>query len=243
MPSWFDLKAIPVAHGQAHAGFDDAVAKVHSLIANAMSKGIPPHRIVVGGFSQGGALSLQAGLSHASKLGGICCLSGWWAFASRPIIHRSTSIFMGHGTEDDVVPFAAGKGSFELARRAGCTSLHFKEYRGLPHSAAPEELDDLAAFLRRVLPAEVKVAPPAPALPRATQASPQYRSSCSRGMCRVEVDMTTPKGTTLDVSAQALRLGGAVQLLAPWPSPVRVAQASATFLRPRQVLVVRAPMQ
>mmetsp|Transcript_27818 Transcript_27818/g.74354 ORF Transcript_27818/g.74354 Transcript_27818/m.74354 type:complete len:217 (+) Transcript_27818:50-700(+) len=151
MPSWFDLRRIPVTLGEAHGGFEEAVAGVHALIQKAEDEGIPASRIVLGGFSQGGCLSLSSGLSSPRQLAGICCLSGWLSKTSAPLAQLATPVLMCHGTSDNKVPFKAGNESAEILQQAGCSKLRFKEYLGLPHGTSPQETKDVEAFLKEIL--------------------------------------------------------------------------------------------
>ncbi|KAI5290420.1 hypothetical protein KEM54_001590 [Ascosphaera aggregata] len=139
---------------------------VNTLIADEISKGISPSRIVLGGFSQGGALALFTGLTHKEKLGGIFALSSYVPFANRITtflegynqgawLNRSIPIFQAHGDMDSVIPIALGQMSSQILQGLGM-SVDFKSYRGLDHSADPDEIEDLSQFLRRVIPEQAE---------------------------------------------------------------------------------------
>lgn len=106
----------------------------HDLIQEEVNSGIPPERIVLGGFSQGGAMSLLAGLTCTSKLGGIVGLSSWlllsktFADLVKPTdANRQTPVMMFHGDADPIVPFQRGKLSADLLKELGY-DVTFKTY-------------------------------------------------------------------------------------------------------------------
>eukprot|EP00927_Polykrikos_kofoidii_P048237 TRINITY_DN42454_c0_g1_i1.p1 TRINITY_DN42454_c0_g1~~TRINITY_DN42454_c0_g1_i1.p1 ORF type:complete len:307 (+),score=36.47 TRINITY_DN42454_c0_g1_i1:73-993(+) len=244
MPSWFDLRVIPVMHGEKHDGMDAAVARVHALVADAKREGLPASRIVVGGFSQGGALSLHAGVTCQDELAGICSLSGWVARSTASVSQPKTRILMCHGTADRVVPFPVGRRSAELIGRE-CSNVSFKDYAGLEHSSSPAEIAAVEAFLLSVLPPLPCDLPlprqPSRAAPVATTI-PTHRCSLREdGLCRVEIDIPTLEGVLLDVSASEVRLSGRFCLTVSWPASVDTVRSKARFDRRRSMLVVKAP--
>lgn len=146
------------------------VHSLNQLISAEVDAGIPASRILLGGFSQGGAMALLAGLSTERRLAGLAVMSGWVPlrekFASMVSDHaKSVPIFWGHGTVDPMVRFEYGKASSEfLKSKIGIPEatkgasgppkgLDFNAYVGVPHSTNAQELDDLHAWLKRLLPA------------------------------------------------------------------------------------------
>lgn len=146
MPGWYDIKtfddlaarqagAEAGAEAEDEAGIVRSQQYVHSLIrAETADKGISPHRIVLGGFSQGGAISIFAGLTSPVRLGGIFALSSYLLLqrrvrdlipAERP--NRDTPIFMGHGDADPLVRFEWGKMTAEKLTEWGC-NVDFRTY-------------------------------------------------------------------------------------------------------------------
>lgn len=110
-------------------------AYFHSLIQDEVSSGISSERIVLGGFSQGGAMSIFSGLTAPVKLGGIIGLSSWLLLnqmvkehASKDNINRATPILMGQGTEDPLVRYDLAKESYKALQQYGY-DITFKEYR------------------------------------------------------------------------------------------------------------------
>jgi predicted esterase len=130
----------------------------HTLIQAEIDAGIPTERIVLGGFSQGGAMSLMAGVTCPTKLGGIFGLSCYLLLKDkvREMVpadspNKDTPIFMGHGDADPVVKYAWGQMTADKLKEWGW-NVDFKTYAGLPHSAAPKEIDDLEAYLNKRIP-------------------------------------------------------------------------------------------
>ena len=153
MTSWFDILDWPIdlAARDDREGMAASVAATLKLVDELVADGVPASRIVVGGFSQGGAVALQAGFGAQHKLGGIVCLSGW-------LFHRdefatgangATPVFWGHGSQDPVVlPEQQEEGARVL--RAKGAQVTAKSYP-VGHSSHPEEMSDLVAFLQDVL--------------------------------------------------------------------------------------------
>ncbi|KAL1875707.1 hypothetical protein VTK73DRAFT_9962 [Phialemonium thermophilum] len=164
MPGWYDIVSIDgtvesLRRNEDREGLLRSQRYVHSLIQQELDAGIPAERIVLGGFSQGAALSLLAGLTAPVRLGGVVALSSYLPLSAqfsellpRPELNRETPVFMAHGDVDVVVPMPLGKVSYEALKAMGYKAT-FKVYEGMGHSACPEELDDVEAFLRERLPA------------------------------------------------------------------------------------------
>ncbi|EWG45810.1 acyl-protein thioesterase 1 [Fusarium verticillioides 7600] len=163
MPGWFDVKQLggdvdSLVRNEDTEGIKRSQKYFHDLIQEEVNSGIPPERIVLGGFSQGGAMSLLAGLTCTSKLGGIVGLSSWlllsktFADLVKPTdANRQTPVMMFHGDADPIVPFQRGKLSADMLKELGY-DVSFKTYPGMGHSACLEELDEVEAFLRKQLP-------------------------------------------------------------------------------------------
>ena len=113
---------------------------------------------MLGGFSQGGAMSLMAGITNPTKLGGIFGLSCYLLLQGkvRDMVpkdspNQQTPIFMGHGDSDPVVKHEWGVLTAEKLKSWGW-NVDFKTYPNLPHSAAPQEIDDLETYLKGRIP-------------------------------------------------------------------------------------------
>lgn len=120
--------------------------------------GVPSNRIVVGGFSQGGAIALLAGLTSPSPIAGVVALSTWMPLRAKIEAMRTSQelfpVFQAHGTADQIVNYEFGKATHEgLRTQLGFGKLaEFHEYKGMMHSACPEEIRDLGQWLERVVP-------------------------------------------------------------------------------------------
>jgi phospholipase/carboxylesterase len=149
MRAWFDLDALPVTSGTpaSAADFAAGLAAVHALIDKEVARGVPAGRIVVGGFSQGGALALYAGLRYPQPLGGIVSFSGWLPLLdpAAPALAASRVLLV-HGTRDGKVRFDLAESARD-ALRPRVKSLRFESFNG-DHEAPP--LEWLEEFLREV---------------------------------------------------------------------------------------------
>jgi len=124
------------------------------LIEREKSRGIAADRIVLAGFSQGCAMTLQTGLRHPQKLAGLLCLSGYLPLhqsvpAERHAANHETPIFLAHGRDDPVVPIDRAEKSRDMLQALGYR-IEWHEYR-MPHSVCAEEIEDIGAWLKRVL--------------------------------------------------------------------------------------------
>ncbi|CAE6481787.1 unnamed protein product [Rhizoctonia solani] len=159
MPGWFDLYSLGKSDDKEdEEGILKSSALVKQLVEAENAAGIPNERIVIGGFSQGAALSLVHGLTSEKKYAGLAILSGWFPMRTRlqtllSPSATSTPIFWGHGTADPVVPYKFGQLSVHhMQTNLGFKSIEFKSYQGMAHSAEQQEIADLGAWLRQVIP-------------------------------------------------------------------------------------------
>ncbi|MCJ1411022.1 hypothetical protein MMC19_005110 [Ptychographa xylographoides] len=125
----------------------------NALIKQETEKGIPSSRIVVGGFSQGGAIAVFTGLTSPVQLGGFFGLSAYLLmhnkikdFVPTDNPNKTTPVFMGHGDADPTVRYEWGQMTAKVLQGMGW-AVDFRTYKGLEHSADPEEIDDLEAYL------------------------------------------------------------------------------------------------
>ena len=160
MPGWYDIKSLDDLAGREEdeAGINRSKDYFHSLIDAEVAKGIPANRIVIGGFSQGGAMSLLSGVTYKNQLGGIFGLSCYLLLQKKikdmvptDSPNQKTPIFMGHGDADQVVAHKYGNMSAEYLKELGYT-IDFRTYQDLTHSADPEEIDHLEAYLNQQIP-------------------------------------------------------------------------------------------
>lgn len=154
MRAWYDIKGISTSRDQDEAGIAQSVALVRSFIARENARGVPSSRIVLAGFSQGGAIAAHAGLRHAEPLAGLLVLSAYLLFPDRLATefvsaNAATPVFIGHGSADPVVPVSMGRdlrARFEQLKLA----VEYHEYP-MPHSVSQEEIVHIGHWLARVL--------------------------------------------------------------------------------------------
>jgi len=154
MRAWYDIKALAIDRREDEVGVRASHALVETLIARERSRGIPVERLVLAGFSQGGAIALFTGLRQPERLAGIMALSTYVPVAAalareEQAANHDTPIFMAHGTEDPVVPYRLGTSSRDLLRELG-HAVEWHDYP-MPHAVCPDEIADIAAWLARVL--------------------------------------------------------------------------------------------
>jgi phospholipase/carboxylesterase len=154
MRAWYDILGTDLVRREDEAGLRSSQAAIEALLGREMARGIAPGRIVLAGFSQGGAVTLQVGLRQPEPLAGLVVLSSYLPLAAQEAAERhagsrSVPIFMAHGTQDPVVPLARGTAARDQLRQLGY-AVEWHEYP-MPHSVCAEEVESIAAFLRRVL--------------------------------------------------------------------------------------------
>ena len=151
MRAWYDIKALTREAGEDAAGIRESEGVVREYIARETARGIAAGRIVIAGFSQGGAIALQTGLRHDEELAGVMALSTYLplrnAFAAEAsAANRKTPILMCHGTQDTVVPLQLGELSRDVLNGLGY-ALEWRTYP-MPHSVCAEEINDISAWLQ-----------------------------------------------------------------------------------------------
>ena len=160
MPGWFDLYDWPIGVGSKRdpKGLEEAVKAVEACVKNLKeTKGIEKDRIVIGGFSQGGAIALQSVYSTMAQKGeesgsyaACVSLSGWVNFDEGNDWGKDTPLFWGHGQYDDKVLFEQQEFGVRTLEGMGVSNVESKSYP-IAHSSHPEELKAFAAFLDKVL--------------------------------------------------------------------------------------------
>jgi len=156
MPSWFDIKSLEAGNSVDIRGLQEASMAVKGLIDKEVSQGIDLGRIILGGFSQGGALALYTGLTNPdlSTLAGVVAFSTWLPkgqFNPDQIANPQIKIFQCHGTHDEVVSFKNGRDTADLIKGV-CPNLNFKHYDGMGHHSCEEEMMDLKHFIDKTVP-------------------------------------------------------------------------------------------
>jgi len=158
MRAWYDIFDADLSQGEnmredAH-GIRQSQQCVQSLIARENARGVPTRHIVLAGFSQGCAMTLQTGLRLEESLAGLVGLSGYLPLADRLIDERHpanqhTPIFLAHGTQDPIIPLQRAQTSRQQLVDQGY-DVDWHTY-SMPHSVCPQEIADISEFLQRVL--------------------------------------------------------------------------------------------
>lgn len=151
MPSWFDIKALSYNAPEDIDGIKKSTKLVHKLITDEEKAGIPSNRIILGGFSQGGALAFHAFLNWPKPLAGMIGLSTWCPI--RDEVEKSTNVNLKspvlqcHGTIDPLLPKEWALMTEQFLKKY-LTNYQFKIYQGMAHSSCDKELEDVKKFIR-----------------------------------------------------------------------------------------------
>jgi len=170
MPAWFDIKSFGFDAEEDETGMLKSSRQLNELITAETDAGIDTSRVVLGGFSQGGAMSLLTGLTSERRIGGLAVLSGFLPlhhkFKAMLSDHtRSIPIFWGHGSADPLVGYKLCQRSVSFLRTEcgikvlgdedkDIVGIRCKTYQGMEHSTCPEELEDLRSWLKSIVPKE-----------------------------------------------------------------------------------------
>jgi phospholipase/carboxylesterase len=154
MRAWYDVYAANLADRADLVGVRASQAQIDALIAAQRAQGVEANRIIVAGFSQGGAIALYAGLRYAERLAGIIALSTYLIRGDQLVqegaaVNRAVPIFMAHGTMDEMVRPEWGNASRQALAEQG----YRVEWHTYPmaHSVVWEEIEAISVFLSRVL--------------------------------------------------------------------------------------------
>jgi len=153
MRAWYDIMD-GADRREDERGVRASQALIETLIGREKERGTKAQRLVLAGFSQGGAIALQTGLRHPERIAGIMALStyvpvGEKLAAEASTANRDVPIFMAHGSYDPIIPLVRAEQSRKLLESLGYP-VEWREY-GMPHSVCPEELTDIGAWLGKVL--------------------------------------------------------------------------------------------
>lgn len=158
MPAWYDVYGITPISQEDAAGIKTSQAYIDALIAHEMAQGIPSERIVLAGFSQGGAIALHTALRYPLKLAGILALSTYLPLKSTLAseahpANATTPIFMAHGTFDDVIRLDMCQISLNFLKDKQYP-VTWHEYN-MAHSLCAKEIADIQDFLQQILPQDL----------------------------------------------------------------------------------------
>lgn len=152
MRAWYDIHSLSLDEKQVDkSGIAKSVAFVNELIAKEEKRGIASEHIILAGFSQGAVIALITGLQCRKPLGGILALSGYLPSSQEVIqnanpINRQIPIFLAHGTDDTIVPYALGKAANLALSNAGFP-ISWHSY-AMPHSVCLLEIRDISQWLQ-----------------------------------------------------------------------------------------------
>ena len=150
MRAWYDVRHDAGARREDEPGVRASQRHVEALLAREKARGVPAGRLVLAGFSQGGAMALHTGVRHAERLAGIMALSCFLPLADRvdaeaSAANRQVPIFLAHGTQDPVVPLARARHAHDVLTGLSYP-VEWHEYP-MPHSVCDAEIRDLGAWL------------------------------------------------------------------------------------------------
>jgi phospholipase/carboxylesterase len=152
MPAWFDILEMDIDRKVDTAQLLVSAAAINRLIDRELERGIDSRRIILAGFSQGGAVAYQASLCHPQPLGGLIAMSTYFATSDSAVLseaNRDLPIEIQHGVYDPVVPQALGARAAEFLKDRGY-NVAFRTYP-MDHSVCPQQIGDIAAALQRFL--------------------------------------------------------------------------------------------
>ena len=152
MPAWYDISGFSFDKREDLAGLESSRFMIEALIQHQVQQGISPERIILGGFSQGGALSLFTGLQLPYPLAALLVLSAYFPCAQHVSTHlgpyaKKIPIFMAHGYDDSILPLRFGQLSKEVLESEGY-AVQWHTYP-MDHSVCPEEIKDISRWVQK----------------------------------------------------------------------------------------------
>lgn len=154
MPAWYDIRSLDLRQTEDEGGIRASQQRIETLIRHEEARGIPASRIVLAGFSQGGAIALHTALRYSAPLAGVLALSTYLPLPSTLASEASPAnaglpVFMAHGAADSVIPVSQGIASRNWLQERGY-KVAWREYP-MAHSVCPEEITDIGQWLVQVL--------------------------------------------------------------------------------------------
>ncbi|XP_077991117.1 acyl-protein thioesterase 1-like isoform X2 [Glandiceps talaboti] len=156
MPSWFDITSLSFNDEEDVEGITKATQNLQGMIEAEEKLGIPSNRIIIGGFSQGGAVALHSALTLSKPLAGIIGLSTWLPLHKQyPGVlkpdNKDTPILQCHGSSDPMVQYKYGELTNTKLKEMN-SKVIFKTYPGMAHGSCDAEMKDVEEFIRNCLP-------------------------------------------------------------------------------------------
>jgi phospholipase/carboxylesterase len=154
MRAWFDIRSLDGPRLEDEAGVRESQRQIEALVDREKARGIPAARLVLAGFSQGGAMALHTGLRHPERLAGLLALSCALPLADRLAAeaspaNRDVPIFMAHGRDDDLIPLTRARRAREVLVGLGYP-VDWREYP-MGHAVCPAEIRDIGTWLRGLI--------------------------------------------------------------------------------------------
>ncbi|WP_444994160.1 alpha/beta hydrolase [Aliikangiella sp. IMCC44359] len=152
MPAWYDILAMDIDRKVDDKQLRSSAREITQFIENEINRGIPSERIIIAGFSQGGAVAFETLLTCSKPLAGLLAMSTYFATKDSiqyHIANQQTPIFIHHGDFDPVVPVALGKASNKLLKSLNY-NVSLKTY-SMEHAVCPQQIADIGEWLRKVL--------------------------------------------------------------------------------------------
>jgi predicted esterase len=157
MPSWHDIVSLTAIDNEEFRGLGESLTTIKNIVEHESKELGSGNKIFLGGFSQGGALSLYTGLQSTLPLAGIISLSGYLPVKTTSDVNAIVSengknipILMCHGESDEVVQFNIGKRSMEKIRTIK-NNIEWKTYKNMGHHSSEEEMRDVKTFIKKHL--------------------------------------------------------------------------------------------
>ncbi|MCE8016177.1 alpha/beta fold hydrolase [Halomonas sp. MCCC 1A17488] len=148
MPAWYDIHEMSLDRRVDTAQLVASAERIQALMQEQIGHGIDSRRIILAGFSQGGAVAYQAALSFDAPLGGLLAMSTYFATAETVALaeaNRELPIEIHHGTFDPVVPESLGKAAYQRLQALGY-AVHYQTYP-MAHAVCPQQVGDIADWL------------------------------------------------------------------------------------------------
>lgn len=154
MRAWYDILNNDLSQREDSQGLRNSQQEIEKLIEKENQRGIATNKIILAGFSQGAAMTLQTGLRYPEKLAGLLCLSGYLPLVEqfsteKNLNNQTTPIFIAHGLMDDIVPLERAQHSKDILLSQN-HNVSWKTYT-MGHSVCAEEIKDIALWLQEII--------------------------------------------------------------------------------------------
>jgi len=152
MPAWYDILEMDIDRKVDIGGLLTSADAINAFVDRELDRGIDSKRIIIAGFSQGGAVAYQVALSYGKPLGGLLAMSTYFATAESiafSAVNKSIPIKIQHGAHDPVVPELLGRGAATRLTKQEY-SVSYQNYP-MEHSVCPEQIGDISAWLQAIL--------------------------------------------------------------------------------------------